>query len=120
MSLEVTTVMDYFADRVLAGQSVTSALQNAVAAALQFARESEKSGAELTYVLRGLGFNQQLETVRSVSDIQERVWAMWLEPSDGGVKDVPHPTCVEKHLPKGRRPTRDELETAWELCRTSK
>lgn len=37
-------------------------------------------------------------------------------PPDGGLVGVPHPECLESHLPLGREPTLDELIAAWAAC----
>ena len=34
----------------------------------------------------------------------------------GGVNNVPSPDCMDSHLPDDRKPSREELEKAWEAC----
>jgi len=36
--------------------------------------------------------------------------------SGGGIADLPDASCIRSHLQPGRKPTRQELETAWRLC----
>ncbi len=35
---------------------------------------------------------------------------------DGPLVRIPRPSCMERNLPKNRRPTEDEFNKAWEKC----
>ena len=44
------------------------------------------------------------------------VFALRVSPEGTGVEDIPSPACMEKHLPKDRKWTEDDVERAWNIC----
>ena len=44
------------------------------------------------------------------------VFAVRIAPEGTGVEDIPSPDCMEKHLPKDRKWTEDDIGRAWDTC----
>jgi hypothetical protein len=42
----------------------------------------------------------------------------YIVTTGGGVQDIPDPACVEAHLPRDRKPTKEDIIKAWEACKT--
>ena len=49
-------------------------------------------------------------------DAPEQMGLILQDPSNGGVTTIPRPDCMAKRLPRGRRPTPQEIKDAWEEC----
>ena len=48
--------------------------------------------------------------------LDQSVALVLYDDSSGSITQIPRPECVRQHLPKERKPTREEIMNAWNQC----
>lgn len=139
--IEPSTTMilrELFVYYVQSGRPITDALRGVLIwGAIEISLKIDK-GSELTDALgsiamplvedqnlvRGIKTQMQRSQERSTDDLltanrmhlNHAGMAFYIVTSGGGVGGIPTPECIKSHLPKGRKPTSQELRDAWEAC----
>jgi hypothetical protein len=102
------TVRERFVVLVLEGSSDRHTIEKALSTALT---ERSKLGA----IAKDKAADLLVRAMFSVMELLP-VFAVRLAPEGSGVEDIPSPACMEKHLPKDRKWTEDDIQRAWNAC----
>jgi hypothetical protein len=87
--------IEIFVRSVLAGSSIRQALE--LAAPDYMPPEKSPKVGGMGWIIAGDPLNIKHKT-------------------DVDIFNIPSPTCITRHLPVGRKPTREELKEAWRAC----
>jgi hypothetical protein len=104
----VERVQDRFVELVLEGSSDRETLEKALSTAL-----TERSN--LSAIAKEKMTDLLVKAIFSVMELLP-IFAMRVAPEGTGVEDIPSPACMEKHLPKDRKWTKDDIQHAWDIC----
>lgn len=63
----------------------------------------------------GIKVREYMEGLMS-GDVPRQMGLILKDPPNGGITTIPGPECMAKQLPRGRRPTPQEIKDAWEAC----
>jgi len=110
--------------QILKGAKVDQALDKAIKEAANHAVTVFDQTGDISVAVSsmGLGSPEILEAkVRELTDEQALTRQQFLNSvlmvvGGGGVAGMPTASCLYQYLPHDRKPTREEMEEAWEIC----
>lgn len=106
------------------GTKIEEALDSALAEAANHAVTVFDQTGDISIAVgsMGIGSPEILEArVRELTDEQEATRQAFLNSvlrvvGGGGITGIPTASCLYQYLPHDRKPTREEMEEAWEKC----
>jgi len=109
------TVREHFTALVLIGVPPVTALMLVLSEATEIFRAASRSEQNLRETARLLGFDDLARESESKIRRKFELYAFIVEGAER-LRDIPSARCLDSHLPKDRRPTKDEIDQAWAIC----
>lgn len=109
------SVKDRFVRLMLEGLSGDVALALALAETIEVLRAAKRSEAAMERIESELGFRDLGEARELHYIVNENIYALIVEGAKR-LRDIPSASCIQSHLPRGRKATEDDLRRAWDLC----
>jgi hypothetical protein len=115
-------MLEVFSTQLLNGIDSDTALNYTIADVSRMISEEVANGVELEEALQHFNLDRELgksirRTLPNVKVMLPLMMAIRTVIHTEGLPCVPTRECLLKHLPKGRKPTYEEIEAAWEACK---